>query len=121
MINKRIWFVENQTDNFNDFQAFCEVNNYHLDACTKRKIGIGEMYESYKFVGPNQDKHLSSIIIRDAQTNKCFVISFETTEGKYNALHLSPESSEVRTYAYKQWKRLEEKNRKFYETSTYEI
>lgn len=108
MINKRIWFFDNQTENFDDFCAYCEVNNFHIDACNRRKHGIGEMYESYKYIG--NDKYLSCIIIRDAQTNKAYIINFETKDGKYIALHLSPESSEVRQYAYKQWKRLEEKN-----------
>ena len=108
MINKRIWFIENQTEDFNDFCAYCEANNFHLDISSRRKSGIGEAYESYKFKG--NDKYLSCIIIRDAQTNKAYIINFETKDGEYMALHLSPESSEVRKYAYKQWKRLEEKN-----------
>ena len=60
----------------------------------------------------NREKHLSEIIIRDAQTNKVWVIHFETfdSENRYSALHLSPAASEVRNYAYNQWKRLEAKN-----------
>lgn len=120
---KSIKFFTEETDNFHDFQMWSEVNNFHLDACTRRKVGIGEMYECYRYRGPKQEKHLSEIIIRDAQTNKVHVIHFETfdSDNKYSALHLSPAASEVRNYAYRQWKRLEAKNAAYYECSTKEI
>ena len=120
---KSINFFSEQTDNFDDFVAFCSVFNHHCDACTHRKVGIGEMYECYRYRGPKQEKHLSEIIIRDSQTNKVWVIQFETfdSENRYSALHLSPAASEVRNYAYKQWKRLEAKNSAHYVHSTKNI
>lgn len=118
---KSITFEKQEHKNIDDFRAYCEIMNLHLDACTRQKVGIGEMYETYRYRGPNGVKHLGNIIIRDAQTGNSFVIYFQTKSDKYEALHLSPESSEVREYAYNQWKRLCKKNAKFYETSTYEI
>lgn len=118
---KNITFEKQEHENIKDFKAYCEVMNLHLDACMRRKVGIGEMYATYCWQGRNAEKYLRNIIIRDAQTGNSFTIYFETKGGQQKALFLSPESSEVQFYAYNQWKRLCEKNAKHYETSTYEI
>ena len=108
---KRIWFEEYQAKNLHDFEVACEMDNLHLDACLRRKEGIGEWYASYKL--PKGEPMLSCMILRDAQTNKYFVIDFETKDGEYLVPYRGPEASEVNEYAYRQWKRLVEKNKDF--------